>query len=73
MIKVTVKGTKEYYKQFKDDRTLETNTTFVQIEQLLSGTEYQFTVSAVTGGGVGDGETKSETLEVSGKLHILRT
>ena len=71
MIKITVTGTKEYYKEFKDNRTVETKKSSVEIKQLFSGTVYQITVSAVTGGGVGAVKITSKALEVSGRLTSL--
>ena len=58
---------KDYYKAFTDFRKYETISESLDINQLFSGTKYEFTVSAVTGGGVGDGKTTIQTIPATGK------
>ena len=58
---------KEYDAIFTDIRQLETNFTSVILKFLLSGTEYSFEVSAVSGGGQGESVLISVKVPESGK------
>lgn len=68
---MSVKGTKDYWKTFKDIRQMktdssETTTRSIEIKRLRSGTRYSFQISAVTGGGKGESVSKLRDISVSG-------
>jgi len=68
---IRVRGTKDYFTDFIDDRDEITQRANFTVKGLYPGSKYTIDVTCETGGGEGDIESYEETIKIASMLAIV--